>query len=91
MEHVGKVRSIVCFVVFHKNIKKKCKSFIEPPDYDYTSEIFVTSILAVRDFTSFADQATPGFELEKKGICSPRLTTPPCRQNDTTTFLLYEF
>lgn len=31
MEHVGKVRSIVCFVAFHKNIKK-CKSFMEPPD-----------------------------------------------------------
>ena len=31
----------------------------------------------------FVDEATPGFELGKKGFAVPRLTARPCRQNDT--------
>lgn len=37
----------------------------------------------IRYFTSFVDQATPGFELGKRGFAVPRLTTRPCRQGDT--------
>ena len=31
----------------------------------------------------FVAEATPGFELGKKGFAVPRLTARPCRQNDT--------
>lgn len=100
MEHVGKVRSIVCFVAFHKNIKKMQVFYGTSRLYKYSMNspytyiciwlhfrrgraIFFTSILAVRDLISFVDQATPGFELGKRGFAVPRLTTRPCRQNDT--------
>lgn len=38
-----------------------------------------------RDFKFFVDQATPGFELGKKGFAVLCLTTRPCRQNATNT------
>lgn len=38
-----------------------------------------------RDFEFFVDQATPGFELGKKGFAVLCLTTRPCRQNATNT------